>query len=173
MVRCRMKSTLLILMGMIVVLPADARSRVATLNAQAAIRATHDGQAAAAELKRKFGAEETRLAEEEREIHDLQRQRDGSGAASLGDRVGTLTSRHRRAAEELQREVDEEQRRILNELNEKLLAVVEKYASKKHFDIVLDESDPGAPIYWHSKATDITTEVIKRYDEAAALRTRR
>lgn len=165
-----MKSKLLILVGMIVVFQADARSRVATLNAQAAIRATHDGQAAAAELKRKFGAEQTRLSNEEREIDNLRRQLEGD--ASLKDRIDALSARHRRAAEELQRKVDEEQTRILKELNAKLLVVVEKYAHQKHFEIVLDESDPRTPIYWRSKATDVTAEVIKRYDQAAELRTR-
>ena len=150
---------------------ADARSRVATLNAQKAVLATHDGQAAVAELKRKFGAEETRLSAEQREIEDLRRHLDGD--ASVTDRIDTLSTRHRRAAEELQRTVDEEQMRILKELNAKLLVVVEKYAHQKHFEIVLDESDPRTPIYWRSKSTDITAEVIKRYDQAAVLRARR
>ena len=172
MLRCRMKCTLLLFLGMIVAIRADARPHVATLNAQAAIRATHDGEAAAAELKRKFGAGEARLSEQEREIRDLQRQVEASGAGPLRDRLDALTVRHRHDTQELQRMVDEEQRRMLQELNKKLLAVVEQYARKKHFEVVLDESDPGMPLYWHSAATDITAEVVKRYDQAAARRPR-
>jgi Skp family chaperone for outer membrane proteins len=168
-----MNSTLLILTGVVLVFPAEARLRVATLNTQAAIRSTHDGEAAVAELKRKFGAEEARLLEEQREIQNLQSQLEGvADAASLRDRIDTLTARHSRAAEELQRKVDEGQKRILKELNAKLLVVVEQYAKQKHLEIVLDESDPGMPLYWHSRATDITAEVIKRYNRGALTRAR-
>jgi outer membrane protein len=167
-----MKTIFLLLPAIALRVPAEAKPKVAILNVQKAILSTEEGKTAAAALTRKFAPKEARLSKEQREIENLESQLHGGAvrtddeAASLKARIATLAGNNRRALEDARQEIDVEQKRILNELAAKLLLVVEKYAKKKHFEVVLDEGDPRTPIYWRAEKTDITDEVVKRYDQA-------
>jgi len=150
---------------------AAAKPRVAVLNAQQAILETQDGKAASAALRNKFGPFASQVSAQQEEIDRLQQQLDQpertvEETASLKARIAALTQRHRRNQEDLQVEVEQEQKRLLQDLAAKLLPVVEKYARKKHFDVVLDVSDPRTPVYWRAASTDITSEIVKQYELA-------
>jgi Skp family chaperone for outer membrane proteins len=88
-----------------------------------------------------------------------------AAAAEFQRKFGLLESQL--SPEAFRQQVEEEQRRILKGLNDKLLPIVESYAKQKHFEVVLDESDPRTPVYWRAKGTDITDEIVKRYNLAA------
>jgi Skp family chaperone for outer membrane proteins len=172
-----MKSTFLLLIGIVAALSADAKPRVAILNPQQALLATDDGKAADAAMQRKFGAEGARISEQQREIDALQAQLHDETArtpppdtAALEARIAALTARHRRAAEDLQHDFERERTRVLKDLAAKLLAIVDRYAKQKHFEVVLDVGDPQTSVYWRAEATDITAEVAKLYNQAAKKR---
>jgi hypothetical protein len=59
---------------------------------------------------------------------------------------------------------------VLKDLSAKLTVVVEKYATQKHFEVVLDESDPKTPVLWRAEETDITAEAITLYEQGAKKR---
>jgi outer membrane protein len=44
--------------------------------------------------------------------------------------------------------------------------VVQQYATANGFVMVLDVSNPQTPVLWHNPATDITSDIIKLYDQA-------
>ena len=166
-----MKIWPLLIAALCLAYPAAAKPRVAVLNVQQAIASTEDGKAASAAMQRKFGAQQERLSGEHHEIELLKQQLDrgdltAEEAASLKARIATLTQKHQRLQEDFEYEVQEEQKRLLKDLNTKLLPVVEKYARKKHFEVVLDIGDPKTPVYWRATATDITHEIVKQYDQA-------
>jgi outer membrane protein len=46
------------------------------------------------------------------------------------------------------------------------MEVVQQYATANGFVMVLDVSNPQSPVLWHNPATDITTDIIKLYDQA-------
>ena len=56
---------------------------------------------------------------------------------------------------------------MLKDLSAKLTVVVEKYATQKHFEVVLYESTPKTPVLWRAVETDITAEAIKLYAQGA------
>jgi len=171
-----MKLGFLLLAAAVSLFPLEAKSKVAILNVQKAIISTQDGKAAAEELKRKFAPDEARLANEQQEIDRLQSQLKDTPAhtddetASLKARITTLTTSHHRRVEDAAQRFEQERMRVLKELGVKLQAVVDKYAKQKHFEVVLDESDPKTPVFWRAATTDITDEVIKRYDQASNTR---
>jgi outer membrane protein len=168
-----MRATFLVITSMICLVPAQARTKIAILNVQQAVLSTEEGKTAAEALQKKVAPEQARLSGVQRQIQDLESQlRDQAGrndqeTAQLKARIAALTATYRCGREDDQHNVDVERTRVLNELGAKMLTVVGKYARQKHFDIVLDESDSKTSVYWRAAATDITDEVIKRYNQAA------
>lgn len=158
---------------MICLVPAQARTKIAILNVQKAVLSTEEGKTAAEALQQKVAPEQARLSEQQLQIQDLENQlRDATGdaeqeKAQLKARIAGLTASFRRSREDAQHNFDVERTRVLNALGAKMLVVVENYAKQKHFDIVLDEGDSRTSVYWRAAATDITDEVIKRYNRAA------
>jgi Skp family chaperone for outer membrane proteins len=159
-----MKLASLLLAGTILIAPALARPKVAILDIRRALVSTKDGKAAVAELHRRFDPDQTRLKEQEAEIVRL---RNAPEAASFKDRIDALVTSHRRATEEARLRFDAEQKRVYKELSEKLMVVVKKYARQKHYEVVLDESDPNSPILWREDKNDITDKVIELYGHAS------
>ena len=153
---------------------AHARSKVATLQIQKALFSTADGKIAAADLERKFGTTLVRIEQERSELESLRNRLRDEAATLTADETALLKSRMETLAKSYYRDREEtpkfeaERTRVLKELTDKLMLVVDKYAKQKHFEVVLDESD--ARILWRDDRTDITDEVIKRYQMKKAAR---
>jgi outer membrane protein len=54
----------------------------------------------------------------------------------------------------------------MQELGNKVMAVVEKYATGNGYALVLDVSNPQTPVLWASQTIDITGDIVKLYDQA-------
>jgi Skp family chaperone for outer membrane proteins len=156
-----MKTTLLLAAALVAT--AEAKPKVAILNIQNAIISTGDGKAAAAEMHRKFDPEQESLAAEQREIDELR----GRNDSSLKARIEALEQSHRRRIEDARQRFETEQKRVLKDLSARFMTVVEKYAKQKHFEVVLDESDPKTAVLWRADETDITSKVIELYERGA------
>lgn len=168
-----MKTIVALLPTILFLAPAQASPKVAVLDVRKAVLSTQDGKTAAGKLRQEFAPDEERLQKLQIEIQDLRSQlskgaaRTAEETAALRTRLAALTVRHRREEEDSRARLEREQSRVLRELAGRLLEVVETYAKQKHFEAILDESDPKTPIYWRASNVDITEEVIKRYDQAA------
>ena len=71
-----------------------------------------------------------------------------------------------RETEDAQADLDQEQGKIMQELGNKVMAVIEKYATQNGFALVLDVSNPQTPVLWAASAIDITNDIVKLYDQA-------
>ena len=60
----------------------------------------------------------------------------------------------------------QEQGKIMQELGNKVMAVLEKYATANGYALVLDVSNPQTPVLWAASAIDITADIVKLYDQA-------
>ena len=60
----------------------------------------------------------------------------------------------------------QEQGKIMQELGNKVMAVLEKYATDNGYALVLDVSNPQTPVLWAASAIDITNDIVKLYDQA-------
>ena len=71
-----------------------------------------------------------------------------------------------RDTEDAQADLDQEQGKIMQELGDKVMAVLEKYATANGYAMVLDVSNPQTPVLWAASAIDITNDIVKLYDQA-------
>ena len=147
-------------------------TRVAVIHIQQAIVTTKDGQKAQADLGAKFGPKRTALEKKQSELAALQEQLK-KGAATMSDDaknkiakdIDTLTKDLTRGGEDYDAEVQQEEGKVMNDLGQKMLDVVGKYAAQNGFAMVIDISNQQT-VLWADPSANITAECIKLYDQA-------
>ena len=152
--------------------PAAAPTKVAVIQIQAALVSTKEGQKAAAELETKMGPRKKELDGKQAELKDLQEklQRGGntlsdSAKEDLTRNIDQKTKSFNRQVEDAQAELEAEQQKLLQQLGQKMMQVIDKYAQSNGYSIVLDVSNPNTPVLYASNTIDITKEVIDLYDK--------
>ena len=155
--------------------PAAAPTKIAVINLQAAIATTKDGQAAAAELDKKFGPKKDEMGKRQQEIKDLQDklQRGGntlsqSAKDDLQRQVDQKTRAFNYDMQDAEAEVQNEQRKLIDDIGGKMVQIIDKYAQSNGYAVVIDDSSQNSPLLWASASTDITKDVIEIYDKTAA-----
>ena len=71
-----------------------------------------------------------------------------------------------RDTQDAQDELDQEQGKVMQELGNKMMGVIEKYATQNGIALVVDVSNPQTPVLWASQTIDITGDIVKLYDQA-------
>jgi outer membrane protein len=152
--------------------PAAAPTKVAVIQIQAALVSTKEGQKAAAELETKMGPRKKELDGKQAELKDLQDklQRGGNTLSDtakedLTRNIDQKTKSFNRQVEDAQAELEAEQQKLLQQLGQKMMQVIDKYAQSNGYSIVLDVSNPNTPVLYASNTIDITKEVIDMYDK--------
>ena len=150
-----------------------APTKVAIINVQQAILQTKDGQKASADLQAKFMPKRQQLEKKQADIVSLQDQMK-KGSATMSDDAKTKLARDidsgqksfQRDTEDFDADVQQEEGKIMQDLGQKLMDVVIKYATTNSYAMVLDVSNQQTPVLWADPSADITTEIIKLYDQA-------
>jgi len=150
-------------------------TKVAVISIQGAIAATKDGQKAIAELDSKAAPKRKELDQKQTDINNLKDQLNkGSNTlseatkADLYKTIQQKTTSLQRDFEDAQADMDQEQQKILQQLGQKILAVIERYARDNGFAMVVDVSSPQTPVMYASPSIDITKEIIDLYDKNSA-----
>jgi len=175
-----MKLTVLSLLGLGAILPgvrpalAQTTQKLAVINIQQAIVETKDGQKARNDLQAKFGPTQKELADKQAKLAALQDQyRKGQNTLSdeakqkLARDIDGATTSLKRDTEDANTEVQEAERKVMDELGGKMMAVLNKYATDNGFVLVIDVSNPQTPVLFASNTIDITRDVIGMYDKNA------
>ena len=150
-------------------------NKIAVIAIQQAIVATKDGQKAADELSSKAGPKKKELEQKQNDITSLQDQLN-KGQNTLSDstksdlykNIEVKKKNLQRDYEDAQAEMDQEQQKILQQLGQKMLAVIERYARDNGYTMVVDVSNPQTPVLYASPSIDITKDIIELYDKSAA-----
>jgi len=150
-----------------------APTKVATIQVQTAILSTKDGQKAAAELQTKFAPKKSEFEKKQADIQALQETLK-KGQATMSEDARTKLMRDidaantklQRDTQDAQADLDEEQQKIMQELGNKMMAVIDKYAQQNGIAVVIDVSNPQTPVLWGAPGIDITSEIVKLYDQA-------
>jgi len=155
--------------------PAHAQTKVAVINIQSAIVSTKDGQKAAAELDAKFGPRRKEVDAKQAELSQLrdqlQKGQNTLSDAAKNELYKTIDQKSKslnRDMEDAQAEMDQEQQKLLQDLGQKMYALVSKYAQEHGYTMVLDVSNPQSPVFWASNTMDITKDIIDLYDKDAS-----
>ncbi len=153
---------------------AQTPSKVGVIQVQAAIVSTKDGQKAVADLETKLAPLKNELEKKQAEVRELQDklQRGGnamaeSAKADLARTIDQKTKSYQRDMEDAQAEYQDQQRKMLEELGQKMEQVIDKYAVANGYSVILDVSNPNTPVLYAANAIDITKDIIDLYDKAA------
>ncbi len=149
-------------------------TKVGIINIQGAIISTQDGQKAAAELQARYEPRRKELEKRQNEIASLRDQlQKGSNTLSEEARqklVRDIDQRTRalsRETEDAQTDYDQEQQKLLQDLGQKLMAVIDKYARDNGYAVILDVSSPQTPVLYAANGIDITNDIVALYDKNA------
>jgi outer membrane protein len=155
---------------------AQTAQKIATIDMQAALLNTKDGQKAVAELKAKFTPKEQEFQKRQ---SDLQAKQDqytrtqntisDEAKATLARDIDVMTKNLQRDTDDVRQDIDQEQQRVLNELGQKMMQVLQKYSTDKQLSVVLDTSGQPNNVLYASNTIDITRDIIALYDAAAPL----
>ncbi len=153
---------------------APARpGKVATIHVQNAIVGTKEGQKAAQELDAKFASRKQALEKRQTELGNIQSQM-RAGSATMSDAAKAKLQRDydsgykdlQRAGQDYQADVQQEEGKLMGELGGKVMQIVEKYAADHSIIMIMDVSNPQGSVLWADPSIDITSEIIKLYDQA-------
>lgn len=153
--------------------PATPPTKVATIHVQNAIMGTADGKKAATELNSKFSTRKQALEKKQADIVALQEQLK-KGSATMNQETRDRLTRDidsgqkafQRDGEDFEADVQQEEGRIMNDLGQKMMDVIIKYATGNGYAVVIDVSNPQTPVLWADPSADITQEIVKIYDSA-------
>jgi outer membrane protein len=148
-------------------------TKVAIIHVQNAILMSTDGKKAAGDLTTTFAPRKAELEKKQQEIAALQDQLK-KGSTTMSEEARTklmrdsdaLTTKLNRDTQDAQTDLDEAQGKLMQELGNKMLAIIEKYATQNGFALVLDVSNPQTPVLWAASGIDITNDIVKLYDQA-------
>jgi outer membrane protein len=148
-------------------------TKVAIINITGAILGTKDGQVAASALQARFAPRQQELQKKQAQIAALREQL-SKGSATMSqeakDRlmreIDTDTKALNRDTEDAQADLDQEQGKVQQDLGGKVMAIIDQFATRNGFAVVLDVSNPQTPVLWAASAVDITPEIVKLYDQA-------
>jgi len=151
-----------------------AQTKVGIIHIQNAIISTKDGQKAASELTARFAPRKGELEKKQSTISQLQDQlRKGSNTMSeeakqkLMREIDQNTKSLNRETEDAQAELDQEQNKIMQELGQRIMAVIDKYAKDNGYALILDVSSQQTPVLYATNSIDITQDIIALYDKNA------
>lgn len=148
--------------------------KVGIIHIQNAIIQTKDGQKAAGDIDAKFAPKRKEVDQKQSELQAMEVQY-RNGVNTMSEEAKAKLSRDidqrrkllQRDMDDAQAELEQEQQRILQDLGQKMMAVIDKYASERGFALILDVSSPQTPVLYASNSIDITRDIVELYDKNA------
>ena len=145
--------------------------KIGVMNVLRAIVECSEGKQANEEFQKKFEAKRDELSRKQKEIETLQQQLK-SQATTLNQEAGAALARSievkttdlKRSQEDAEKEFNELRNQVFNRIGSKLAPLVQQYAKEKNFTLVLDSSSQTTQLTYVDPATDITDDIVKRYD---------
>jgi outer membrane protein len=150
--------------------------KIAVIDMQSAMLSTNDGQKAAAELKAKFLPKQQELEKRSQELAAKQEQYrktentiSDEAKATLARDIDTMTKNLQRDTDDARQDAEQEQQKVLNELGQKMMQVLQKYAIEKQITMVMDVSGQPNNVLFASNQIEITRDIIAMYNAAAPM----
>ncbi len=158
-------------------LTAQAQTqKIGVINMQDALVATKDGQKAVADLRAKYSPKDQELQKRQQELTAKQEQYrktsntiSETAKAALERDIDAMQRTMQRDVDDIKADMDGDQQRMVNELGQRMMQVISKYAQDNQFTAVFDVSGQPNNILYASNTADITQAVIALYDKSAAV----
>jgi outer membrane protein len=79
--------------------------------------------------------------------------------------IDQKTKSFNRDAEDAQAEFEQEQNKLMQEIGQKMMAVIDKYAKDNGYSLILDVSSPQNPVLYAGNNIDVTQDVVGLFDK--------
>lgn len=150
---------------------ATTLPKIGLVNIQAALAYTNEGRRDLGELEKKFEPAQKELKSAQEELEALKKQLDAS-KGKLSDeeqarRTQVIESKQRslqRKYEDYQNDATAQQNLVLERVLRQMAPVVEEYAKKNGYTMILDVSGQNTPVIWAAEGTNITQVLIDAYN---------
>jgi outer membrane protein len=154
---------------------AQTPSKVGVISIQGAIVGTKDGQKASQELDAKFVPKNKEFQSRQTEITQIQDQLTKGGTVMAEEKRNQLARDAEEKKKRLERDMQDaeedlrtEQQKVLSNLGQRMMAVIEKYAKDNGYSLILDVSNQNTPVLYASTGIDITQDIVSLYDKTTA-----
>jgi Skp family chaperone for outer membrane proteins len=145
--------------------------KIGIVNIQQAIVATNEGQRDFQTLQKKFEPKRTELEANSKEVDTMKNQLNTQGdklnEEARANLVKTIEAKQKvlqRSLEDAQSDYQAQQNDIANRIGQKMLEVLEKYATQNGYAVVLDVSSQQSPVLWASTSANITKPIVDAYN---------
>jgi outer membrane protein len=150
----------------------QAPTKVAIINIQSAILATKDGGTAREALRVKFEARskdlEGRMADINRKRETLQKAANTLSAEARDKQtreIEDLQKKYQWDAEDFQSDVQQEEQKLVGEIGNRMISIIDEFAKGQNFALVLDVSSQQSPVLWAASGIEITRDIVELYDK--------
>jgi outer membrane protein len=154
---------------------APVPTKVGVIDIQDAIMSTREGQKAAAELQSRYDPKRKDLEKKQADIAALSDQyTKGSNTMSeeakakltldIDQKTKVLNRDREDAAADFQQDSD----KILNELGQRFMAVLDKYARDNGYAVLLDVGAQQTAVVWATNGANIKDDIVALYDKNTA-----
>src|SRR5215471_2892411 len=148
-------------------------NKVGIVSIQDAIANTNEGKKELEALQQKFSPRQAALQSQNDELENLKKQLQAQGdklsEEERNNRIRTATEKQKtlqRNYEDFQSEVQQAEQEVLNRLGTKMLKVLEDYANKSGYSVIMDVSNPQTPVLFAAPNTNITQQLVDAYNVA-------
>jgi outer membrane protein len=148
-----------------------APTKIGIINIQQAIIGSNEGQRDFQTLEKKFEPTRSELQNGNAEVENLKKQlsaQEGKlneqARADLVKNIEIKSKALQRKLEDAQAEWQAQQTEITNRIGQKMLEVVQKYATDNGYSVILDVSAETSPVLWANATTNVTKPIVDAYN---------
>jgi outer membrane protein len=146
-------------------------AKIAVIAFQVAVAQTNEGQRNFADLEKKFDPKRQQLKTLSDSIDTMSKDLQAKGAtlteaerASRSKEIDTKKKQLDRDAEDARNDFQQQMQDLYNGLASKVYDVMQAYAEKQGYTLVLDVSEQQSPVLFASTTSNITKQVIEAYN---------
>jgi Skp family chaperone for outer membrane proteins len=147
-------------------------TKIAVINLSEAMARTKEGQLVAKQMTDKFGPKKADFDKRQQEIDQLQDKLTKGRATMSQEAQNQLAAEIqkkgtdlKRFGEDSQSELENDQARATQELQNRIQPILQNYAIQNNFAMVIDVGQQS-PVLWYASATNITDVMVALYDQA-------
>jgi outer membrane protein len=146
-------------------------AKIAVIAFQVAVAQTNEGQRQFADLEKKFEPKRQQLKTLSDEVDSLTKDLQAKGAtlsdaerSSRSKAIDTKKTQLNRDAEDARNDFQQQMQDMYQGVAAKVYDVMQSYAEKEGFTLVLDVSEQQSPVLFASTSSNITKQVIEAYN---------
>ncbi len=144
--------------------------KIGVIDLKKIIHESKYGQEIMKKLQKKYDKLSEKIEKKSQEVQKLKEEIEKKGSLwskkvkkEKEKKLQQMMAELRALQAEAQYEMQQEERKLLEPVLKKLEVVLKKFVKKEKYDLILEKNQPG--IYYASDRIDITSKIIKLFDE--------